>query len=132
MKTVISNTSITTRPYVLRAFYDWVLDHQWTPHLVVNCDVEGVSVPSQHIDSEGKIILNIGTKAVQSLCIANETVEFDACFSGVVTHVYVPMIAVDALYTRETGQGVMFIHEDGDDEETKKSKEDVPYLRLVE
>ncbi len=98
----------SNRPYLLRAIYEWLVDNNCTPHLVVFANVPGVAVPQQHINKDGQIILNIAPSAVKDLFIANEAVSFSARFSGVVNNIYVPCGAVLGIYGRENGQGMMF------------------------
>ncbi len=95
------------RPYLLRAFYDWLLDNQLTPHLVVDITLPGVEVPMEYA-RDGQIVLNIAPRAVGNLELANDEVRFNARFGGVPRQVYVPMGAVMAIYARENGAGTMF------------------------
>ncbi|GAB2998267.1 ClpXP protease specificity-enhancing factor [Psychrosphaera aestuarii] len=101
------------RPYLLRAFYDWILDNEHTPYLVVEADLPHVQVPPQSV-KDGQVVLNISPSAVQSLQISNEQLTFSARFGGVPFEVYVPMYAVSAIYARENGAGTMFPPEDYD------------------
>ncbi|BCU53905.1 MULTISPECIES: ClpXP protease specificity-enhancing factor [Enterobacter] len=104
------------RPYLLRAFYEWLLDNQLTPHLVVDVTLEGVRVPMEYA-RDGQIVLNIAPRAVGNLELANDEVRFNARFGGVPRQVYVPLAAVLAIYARENGAGTMFEPEaayDGD------------------
>lgn len=98
----------SNRPYLLRAIYEWLVDNNCTPHLVVFANVPGVQVPLQHVNKDGQIILNVSPSAVKDLFIANEAVSFSARFSGVVNNIYVPCGAVLGIYGRENGQGMMF------------------------
>nr|WP_113865356.1 ClpXP protease specificity-enhancing factor [Brenneria salicis]NMN93125.1 stringent starvation protein B [Brenneria salicis ATCC 15712 = DSM 30166]RBP65205.1 stringent starvation protein B [Brenneria salicis ATCC 15712 = DSM 30166]RLM31704.1 ClpXP protease specificity-enhancing factor [Brenneria salicis ATCC 15712 = DSM 30166] len=95
------------RPYLLRAFYDWLLDNQLTPHLVVDVTQPGVMVPMEFA-RDGQIVLNIAPRAVGGLELADDSVRFNARFGGVPRQVYVPMAAVLAIYARENGAGTMF------------------------
>ncbi len=95
------------RPYLLRAFYDWLLDNDLTPHLVVDINLPGVMVPLEYA-RDGQIVLNIAPRAVGNLELTNEEVHFNARFGGVPRQVVVPMIAVMAIYARENGAGTMF------------------------
>ncbi len=104
------------RPYLLRAFYDWLLDNQLTPHLVVDVTLPGVNVPMEYA-RDGQIVLNIAPRAVGNLDLANDEVRFNARFGGVPRQVNVPMSAVLAIYARENGAGTMFEPETGYDEE---------------
>ncbi len=95
------------RPYLLRAFYDWLLDNDLTPHLVVDINLPGVMVPLEYA-RDGQIVLNIAPRAVGNLELTNEEVHFNARFGGVPRQVVVPMVAVMAIYARENGAGTMF------------------------
>jgi len=95
------------RPYLLRAMHEWMTDRGHTPHLVVNAMVNGVEVPSQHIQ-DGRIVLNVSYSAVHRLSLENDFVTFEARFSGVPRSIRVPLAAVLGIYARETGQGMVF------------------------
>lgn len=95
------------RPYLLRAFYDWLLDNQLTPHLVVDINLPGVMVPLEYA-RDGQIVLNIAPRAVGNLELGNDEVTFNARFGGVPRQVTVPLAAVMAIYARENGAGTMF------------------------
>lgn len=97
----------SSRPYLLRALYDWILDNGLTPHLLVNAAAADAHVPAQHV-KEGRIVLNIAPHAVQGLLLGNERVEFSARFGGVATGIVVPVSAVLAIYAVENGQGMVF------------------------
>ena len=99
------------RPYLLRAFYQWLLDNECTPHLVVNADVAGVQVPQEHV-KEGQIVLNIAPHAIGDIEMSNERVMFSARFSGKPFQLIIPMAAIVAIYARENGEGTMFEEED--------------------
>lgn len=101
-------------PYLLRAFYEWIVDNDLTPHLVVDANVEGTVVPMEHV-KDGQIILNISSSACQHLQIGNVDVTFEARFSGAARHLIVPCNAIQAIYARENGAGTMFTHEEIDD-----------------
>lgn len=95
------------RPYLLRAFYDWLLDNQLTPHLVVDVTLPGVKVPMEYA-RDGQIVLNIAPRAVSNLNLGNDDVCFSARFGGIPRQVSVPFVAVLAIYARENGAGTMF------------------------
>ncbi len=95
------------RPYMLRAFYDWLVDNDLTPHLVVDATMSGVRVPVEFIQ-DGQIILNIAPRAVGNLELGNDAITFHARFSGRPHSVIVPVYAVQAIYARENGAGTMF------------------------
>jgi stringent starvation protein B len=95
------------RPYMLRAFYEWLVDNDLTPHLVVDATMSGVRVPQEFIQ-DGQIILNIAPRAVGNLELGNDAVTFSARFSGRPHSVIAPLYAVQAIYARENGAGTMF------------------------
>ncbi|PAR28220.1 ClpXP protease specificity-enhancing factor [Vibrio metoecus] len=95
------------RPYLLRAFYDWLLENELTPHLVVDATLPGVKVPLEYVQ-DGQIILNVAPRAVGHLELGNEEVTFNARFGGRPHSVIVPIYAVQAIYARENGAGTMF------------------------
>lgn len=95
------------RPYLLRAFYDWLLENELTPHLVVDAMLPGVKVPLEYVQ-DGQIILNVAPRAVGHLELGNEEVTFNARFGGRPHLVIVPIYAVQAIYARENGAGTMF------------------------
>ena len=95
------------RPYLLRAYYDWLMDNQLTPHVVVDAYVPGTQVPQQYV-KDGQIVLNITESAVGGLQITNEFIEFSARFGGVPQQVLLPMASIVAIYARENGAGTVF------------------------
>lgn len=96
------------RPYLLRAFYDWIVDNDMTPHIVVNALADEVSVPKQHV-KDGKIVLNVSPMAVQDFILDNTAVSFSARFGGVSFYIYCPIYAIEAVYAREAPEeGVSF------------------------
>jgi stringent starvation protein B len=95
------------RPYLVRALYEWILDNNCTPYILVNALEQGVEVPQNHV-KDGQIVLNISPVAVQGLLVANEGLEFSGRFGGIPTRVYVPTRAIMGIYARENGQGMIF------------------------
>lgn len=95
------------RPYLLRAFYEWLLDNRLTPHIVVDINVDGVIVPIEFA-SDGHIVLNIAPQAVANLALGNYELQFDTSFNGRPRQVLVPIAAVLAIYARENGAGTIF------------------------
>jgi stringent starvation protein B len=105
----------STRPYLIRAFYDWIVDNDLTPHLVINADLDDVTVPRQHVE-DGQIVLNISPHAVQELSLENDWIAFDARFGGDNFHVSLPPTAVLGIYARENGHGMLFQEEESSPE----------------
>lgn len=98
---------MSNRPYIMRALYEWILDNECTPYIVVNAELERVDVPAQYV-KDGHIVLNVCPSAVIDLVIDNDALHFNGRFGGVATDVYVPMHAVVSIYARENGQGTVF------------------------
>mgnify|MGYP001165986755 CR=1 FL=1 len=106
---------VSTRPYLIRAIYEWAGDNGLTPHLLVDATQNEVSVPSEFIE-DGKIILNIADSAVTNLSLGDEFIAFNARFSGVAREIFVPVSAVRAVYARENGMGIV-LQEDSEQAE---------------
>jgi stringent starvation protein B len=96
----------STKPYLLRAVYEWCVDNGYTPQISVAVD-ERTRVPMEHV-RDGEIVLNIGPLAANRLKMGNETIECSARFSGVARELVIPVSAVTAIYARETRQGMSF------------------------
>jgi len=99
------------RPYLLQAYYDWLMDNELTPHVVVDAYVPGTQVPQQYV-KDGQIVLNITASAVGNLQIGHDFIEFNARFGGVPQQVVLPMAAIVAIYARENGAGTVFDQEE--------------------
>jgi stringent starvation protein B len=97
---------LSTKPYLIRAIYEWCNDSGFTPYIAVAAG-EGVKVPAEHVRN-GEIVLNVSALATNRLTIGNEAIEFQARFGGVAREVYVPISRVIAIYARESGQGMAF------------------------
>ena len=116
----------SSRPYLLRALNEWILDNDCTPYIVVDASVENVHVPQEYVN-DGQIILNITPASIRNLVMDNESVSFDARFGGQPHHLYVPISAITAIYARENGQGMVFGQEAGPTEPTPPG---VPVTRI--
>jgi len=128
----------STRPYLLRALNEWILDNGMTPHIVVDATIPGTHVPPEHV-RDGRITLNLSPSAVRELVIGNEAISFGARFGGRHFDVVVPPGAVLAIFARESGAGMSFPPEPpaapaaGDDAPatTAGKKVERPHLRIV-
>jgi stringent starvation protein B len=98
--------SSSTRPYLIRALYEWCTDNGYTPFIAVLVD-ETVRVPTEFV-KDGEIVLNISFDATSALKLGNEVIEFKGRFGGVARDIYVPVGRVLAIYARENGQGMAF------------------------
>ncbi|MCU1741605.1 MULTISPECIES: ClpXP protease specificity-enhancing factor [Pseudomonas] len=107
----------SSRPYLVRALYEWIVDNDCTPHILVNSEYPSVQVP-QGFASDGQIVLNVSPSAVRHLHMDNEAVSFEGRFGGVPHTLFVPISAILGIYARENGQGMVFELEapqEGDD-----------------
>lgn len=118
----------------MRALYEWIVDNDCTPYVLVDASLEDVMVPEQYV-KDGQIVLNISPSAVMDLNISNEALAFNGRFGGVATDVYVPVVAVIGIYARENGQGMVFDPEESpppDDTPPEPGKpEGRPSLKIV-
>ncbi|MBS1160684.1 MAG: Stringent starvation protein [Proteobacteria bacterium] len=101
----------STKPYLLRAIWEWCCDNGLTPHIAVTVDSR-TRVPREFV-RDGQIVLNVGPDATNKLQIGNELVEFQARFGGIARELSVPVGQITAIYARENGAGMSFELEDG-------------------
>jgi stringent starvation protein B len=104
----------SSKPYLVRALYQWILDNDNTPYILVDASGEQVSIP-KGIASDGKVVLNLAPSAIQNLEMSNEFISFSARFNGVAEQIFVPVASMLAIYARENGEGMMFPSEDSVD-----------------
>jgi stringent starvation protein B len=104
------------KPYLIRAIYEWIVDNDCTPYLLVDATHKKAVVPTQYIE-DGRIILNIRPAAVDNLFLGNDEIEFNARFSGKPMHILAPMKSVLAIYAKESGKGMVFDAENVDETE---------------
>ncbi len=109
----MTGTRIPRRPYLIRAMHQWMTDSGFTPHLMVDATAESVDVPRAHV-RDGRIVLNVSYDATRHLDLGNDWVSFEARFGGVPRQLRIPTAAVQSIYARETGEGLMFPPEEGD------------------
>ena len=101
----------SSRPYLIRAIYEWIVDNTKTPYLLVDAAYRGVVVPDDYIEND-RIILNISPAAAHNITMTDDDVSFSARFNGQAMSVYIPVMAVMAIYAKENGQGMMFADDD--------------------
>ncbi|MBL6986006.1 MAG: ClpXP protease specificity-enhancing factor [Methylobacter sp.] len=122
------------KPYLIRSIYEWIIDNNLTPHLLVDAEDTRAILPTEFIE-DGKIVLNIRPEAIHGLSLGNDEIEFNARFSGKPMHIATPITAVLAIYAKENGKGMIFDQEDndGDDEPPQPIKKPTakPALRIV-
>ena len=122
-------------PYLIRGLYEWILDNDMTPYLLVDVSEVDVHFP-QNLINDNKIILNISPSAVMNLLVDNATIEFSAKFSGVDKFISFPVSSVLAIYSRENGSGMIFDKSEESSESTSQSnkpsdKNSPSVLRIV-
>ena len=100
-----------SKPYVIRAIYDWIVDNNCTPHVLIDAACDGVFVPADYVTDE-QIVLNISPTAVVGLHLGNDAISFSGRFGGVPLDVELPMESVLSIYARENGQGMVFDDDD--------------------
>jgi len=110
---------VPSRPYLIRAMHEWIIDSDLTPYVLVDANYRDVVIPTQYVE-DGKILLNISHGATQNLNLGNEYVIFSARFSGKTMEVSFPVEAALAVYAKENGRGMMF-NTDGTDDEPPPS-----------
>lgn len=127
----------SSKPYLIRAIYEWIVDNNLTPYIAVDTNIPGTAVPKEYIEDE-RIVLNISPTSVNNLVINNNALEFKARFSGVSHNLYVPTKAVMVIYAQENNRGMAFPpeefelpEEESDAEETIPSPKGKPQLQLV-
>ena len=97
----------SSRPYLIRALYEWIVENDCTPHLLVDADYPGTRVPPGYA-KDGQVVLNVSPSAVRHLHMDNDAVSFEGRFGGVPQSLFIPAAAVLAVYARENGQGMVF------------------------
>ncbi len=122
-----SDTQVSTKPYLLRAVYEWCVDQGYTPHLLVRA-VPAAQIPREYV-RDGQIVLNISPSASHGLVMDNHWIRFAARFNGVSRQIEVPVEAVGGLFARENGEGLSFPVEDvasGEQSGSQAQEDDTP------
>ena len=94
----------SNKPYLVKAFYEWISDNDLTPYIMVDVNVYGVLVPMSYV-ADGQIVLNIASSAIGTIALGDKTIEFSARFGGKLEHITVPYGAIGAIYAKENGAG---------------------------
>tara|TARA_B100002019_G_C21183661_1_gene555026 strand:- start:7 stop:447 length:441 start_codon:yes stop_codon:yes gene_type:complete len=122
--TISKNTSMSSsKSYLIKALYDWIIDNNCTPYILVDAFCESVEVPQEYV-KDGQIVLNISPNAITDLSIDKADLKFSARFAGIPTQICAPMKSILGIYARENGQGMMFdydINPDDPDPSPKKA-----------
>ena len=130
----MSRLMTSSRPYLIRAMYQWISDNNMTPYILVNAESPGVRLPEQYVEN-GKIVLNISQQAVSHMQQDNDWIQFSARFGGKPVQIDVPVNAVLAIYAKENGQGMVLDRDDNTRPPPPKNslatKRKKPHLELV-
>lgn len=118
---------LSNRPYLLRAFYQWIVDSNCNPILVIDANHPKAKVPAEYIEN-GEVVFNISPSAIRDLKMLNDLVEFKASFSGVIHFITAPIKAILAVYAEENGEGIFFDAE----EESEEEATEVVQLRSID
>lgn len=121
---------LSNRPYLLRAFYQWIVDSNCNPILVVDANNPRAKIPQDYAEG-GEIVFNISPTAIRDLKILNDMIEFKASFSGVIHIISAPIKAILAIYAEENGEGIFFDAEE-DNDGSEGASEEVVSLRGID
>ena len=119
----------SSRPYLIRALYEWIVDNDCTPYILVDALHEGVMVPQDYVNQEGQVVLNVSPNAVKDYAIDNTGLSFSARFGGVPTDIYVTCSAILGIYAKENQQGMIFdpqVEPDGPPPPKGEKKQNAP------
>jgi len=121
----------SNKPYLVKAFYEWISDNDLTPYIMVDVNVYGVLVPMNYV-ADGQIVLNIASSAVGTIALGAKTIEFSARFGGKLEHITVPYGAIGAIYAKENGAGTSLPieHPEVDEEEVIEEVPEKPKSTL--
>jgi len=127
----------SNKPYLIRSFYDWIVDNELTPYILVDATYPGIQVPIEHV-MQGRIVLNISPAATRGLLLENDRIVFTARFSGQTQQIFIAPNAVLEIYAKENGRGIAFAIEEGEQPPPAASATDTeaasrakPSLKLV-
>jgi stringent starvation protein B len=123
------------KPYLLRAFYEWIVDNHCTPYVLVDAYYPGVLVPQAYVQN-GQIVLNISPEACRGLVMENDRMVFSARFAGQVEQIFLPPLSILEIYAKENGRGISFPPEEAPPPPSEPSPQKrtsvKPTLKLVE
>jgi stringent starvation protein B len=127
MDMIRASSMSSNKPYLVKAFYEWISDNYLTPYIMVDVNVYGVLVPMNYV-ADGQIVLNVASSAVGTIALGDNTIEFSARFAGKLEHITIPYGAIGAIYAKENGAGTSLpiehpnIEEDDIEEVVEKPK----------
>jgi stringent starvation protein B len=121
----MTNEMTSSKPYIVKAFYDWISDNGLTPYIVVDVGVYGVMVPMSYVN-DGQIVLNVSASAVGSIALGEQTIELSARFGGKLELMSIPYGAIAAIYAKENGAGTSLAIEHPEPEAIAEAVEQSP------
>lgn len=122
---------LSNRPYLLRAFYQWIVDSGCTPILVIDATNPSCQIPEEFAEG-GEIVFNVAPVAIRDFQISNQSVEFRASFSGIGHNIYAPVSAIMAVYAEENGEGLFLDAEEEDADHGDTAKTMRSQLRSID
>lgn len=127
----MESSSMSKRPYLIKAMIEWINDNNFTPYILVDASVKDVEVPENFIKND-QIILNISYSASNNLNINLKSISFDGRFNGNSTQIFVPSEVILSVYAKETGEGMVFTNDKNIKIKKDKIIKKPPHLKLVE
>lgn len=116
----------SSKPYLIRAIYEWIVDNNFTPYIAVDTSIPGTIVPKEYIQDE-RIVLDISIDSTKDLIINNNFLEFKARFNGITHNIYIPISAVMVIYAQENDRGMAFPPEEFDEEPSEEEHTEEEY-----
>jgi stringent starvation protein B len=132
-----TTTMTSSRPYLIRSIYEWIVDNSLTPYLLVNAEYPAVEIPQEYV-TDGRVILNVSPESCRGLHLDNDRIVLTTRFSGRTVQLALSPGAVLAIYAKENGRGMEFNEEEGDlppsggDDDSQGGRGRKPALRLVQ
>ena len=125
----------SSRPYLLRAMYEWLTDNDLTPFIMIDTEQPGVDVPEECVDDD-HIVLNVAPLAIRNWNVGSEQVTFKARFGGTPHEIVLPIVSIMAIYASENGRGMVFDEDDhtiddGDGSYGGQPKGNKPHLKVI-
>jgi stringent starvation protein B len=136
MDMIRASSMSSNKPYLVKAFYEWISDNDLTPYIMVDVNVYGVLVPMNYV-ADGQIVLNVASSAVGTIALGDNTIEFSARFAGKLEHITIPYGAIGAIYAKENGAGTSLpiehpnVEEDDIEEIVEKPKSSLSSVAIT-
>ncbi len=122
----------SSKPYLIRALYQWIVDSSCTPHLLVDARYPAVQVPRHLVNPDGSIVLDVSPDAIRNFTVADDGISFLASFSSQIHEIFIPNAAVKSIYAKENEEGMFFDTENENPEEDNQGENDADDLHFVQ